>query len=127
MVVLDTNILIDTLRQKTGTVILAKILGKVAKEDLAIAVVSVQELYQGKSIEDVQKEQDLQDLIAPLEVLPYSYDVAKLAGEIVRKRNYTITFPDAAIAATALINNAQLVTLNPKDFTGIKDLELYKI
>lgn len=126
MVILDSNILIDALRRKTGVTVLQKILEKIIKEDLAIAVISVQELYQGKSIEDPEREKDLQDLIAPLEVLPYSYDVAKLAGEIVRERNYSIAFADAAIAATAIVNKAQLATLNPKDFAGIEDLEIYK-
>lgn len=35
-----------------------------------------------------------------------------------------IQFADAAIAATAIINNARLATLDKKDFQGIKNLEL---
>lgn len=35
-----------------------------------------------------------------------------------------IVFADAAIAATAIINGVQLATLNRKDFSPVKDLEL---
>lgn len=127
MVILDTNILIDALRKKNGKIVLEAILQTVTKQDLTISVISIQELYQGKSMKDLQKEKDAQDLLAFLTILPYSYDVAKRAGEIVREKNYGITFPDAAIAATAIVNGAQLATLNPKDFMGISNIELLKL
>ena len=100
---------------------------KLSAEELAISVVSVQELYQGKSSAEGKKEKDLQIAISLVEVLPYSYQEAVLAGKIVRESNYAVGFVDAAIAATTILNNAQLVTLNPKDFMGIKDLQLFDL
>lgn len=124
MVILDTNILIDALRRKNGKTVLEKILETISSDDLAISVISIQELYQGKSVVISEKEADMQALLAPLKILPYSYDVAKRAGEIVREKKYEITFADAAIAATAVINACPLATLDKKEFTGITGLEL---
>ncbi len=121
---LDTNILIDALRKKSGKTFLEKILETTSKEDLSISVISIQELYQGKSVMESEKEKDMQTLLAPLKILPYSYDVAKQAGEIVREKRYEITFADAAIAATAIVNHVPLLTLNEKDFRGIPGLSL---
>lgn len=123
MVILDTSILIDALRKKSGKTTLERILETISGDDLAISVLSIQELYQGKSVAVPAKEADMQALLAPLKILPYSYDVAKRAGEIVREKKYEITFADAAIAATAIINACPLATLDKKDFIGITGLE----
>lgn len=125
MVVLDTTIIIDHLRQvKKGESLLVQLSKKMRKEELAIALVTVQELYQGISTREREKEEMLLATITPLTILAYTYDIAKLAGTIVRDGAKPIQCADAAIAATTIVNGGQLVTLNKKDFQGIKDLEL---
>ena len=125
MVVLDTNIIIEHLRQpKTKESTLIKLVKKKPKEVLAISIITIQELYEGKSTKDQAKEQALLATISPLKILPYTYEVAQLAGEIARDLNRAIELADAAIAATAILSGAQLLTLNKKDFLGIKNLEL---
>lgn len=125
MVILDTNIVIDHLRlAKTKESHLVKLIKEKSKEVLTISVISVQELYEGKSTRDEQKEKDLLSIISPLKILPYTYEIAKLAGKIARDLDRSIELVDAAIAATAITNGAQLMTLNKKDFVGIKDLEV---
>ena len=49
--------------------------------------------------------------------------LAKVAGELAR--NYRIDGFDAIIAATAMVHNADLATLNTKHFKNIKGLKLY--
>ena len=44
---------------------------------------------------------------------------------ITLRQNYKIKTPDAIIAATALVNNAELWTANTADFSNIKGLELF--
>lgn len=44
---------------------------------------------------------------------------------ITLRQNYKIKTPDAIIAATALVNNAELWTANTADFSNIKDLKLF--
>ena len=91
---------------------------------LAISVITIQELYEGKSTRDSTKEQGMLATIAPLKIVPYTFEVAQLAGSIARDLLRPIELADAAIAATAILNGASLYTLNGKDFKGILDLSL---
>lgn len=125
MVVLDTNVVIDHLRQlKKAESELTRLVKDKPKLMLAISVISIQELYEGRSTKDEEKERDLLATIAPLKILPYTYEVAELAGKIARDLKKSIELADAAIAATTIVNGARLLTLNKKDFNGIGGLEL---
>jgi len=123
MVILDTSIIIDHLRLKAKSK--SKLLAlaeKNLKKELAISLISIQELYEGQSTKKQEEEKMLLATISPLRVLSYTYEVAKLAGEIARDLKRPIELADAAIAATAVINGGQLATLNKKDFREIKGL-----
>lgn len=122
---LDTNIIIEHLRLKrpAKSRLLALVENK-PKEVLAISMITVQELYEGQSTKNDQKEQYLLATISPLKILPYNYEVAKLAGEIARDIKRPIELADAGIAATAIINGCELLTLNIKDFYAIDKLRL---
>lgn len=126
MVVLDTNIIIDHLRlqKPKQDSQLMKIARKKPKEVLAISIISVQELYEGRSTQDAQKEQYLLATISPLKILPYTYETAKLAGELARDLGRPIELADAAIAATAILNGSFFLTVNKKDFIGVNNLRL---
>lgn len=127
MVILDTNIIIDHLRQPPGTPSsFFQMMSRIPKEELVISVISVQELYEGKSTRSEKQERILLMLISQLNIIPYTYEVAQLAGIIARDKKTTIQLADAAIAATALIHGADLLTLNKKDFVDIKNLRLIK-
>lgn len=126
MVVIDTNIIIDHLRLKDGEAeskLMALAKSK-PKEVLAISMLTVQELYEGRSTKDSQREQYMLATISPLKILSYNYEIAKLAGEIARDMDRPIELADAAIAATAILNGCELATLNVKDFSGIDKLRL---
>ena len=97
------------------------------KAALAISLVSVQELFEGRSTLLEENEKNLLATISPLRILPYTYEVAKLAGTIARDIQQPIELADAAIAATTILNQARLYTLNRKDFQGIAELELLAI
>lgn len=126
MVILDTNIIIDHLRTPaSGVSLLQRLAKKLPQEELALSVVSVQELYEGQSTHSPQKEQALLATITPLKILSYNFEIAEVAGIIARDLTKPIELADAAIAATAIVNNAQLLTLNKKDFSPIKNLILY--
>ncbi len=127
MVILDTNILIDHLRQTSdSSSILTKIARKIPKEDLAISVLTIQELYAGQSTRDTKLEQAMLHLVSPLRILTYTHDTAKIAGCILRDHS-KITFADAGIAATTILSSAKLITLNTKDFDKINELKLLTI
>lgn len=127
MVILDTNVIIDHLRkseiQETMLMNLSK---EFPKQELAISVISVQELYEGQSTRSSRKEEYLLATISPLKVLPFTYEIAKFAGEIARDTKKLIEFADAAIAATCIVHDGSLVTLNKRHFSGIPNLKFLK-
>lgn len=123
MVLIDTNILIDYLRiPQSADSYLIKLLKSKSHQDIGVSIITIQELYAGQSSKTTEKESFFLAIMNYFKVLSYDMEVAKLAGEIMRDAKLQIQFADAAIAATAIINGASLVTLNKKDFQGIKDL-----
>ncbi|MEK7534412.1 MAG: PIN domain-containing protein [Patescibacteria group bacterium] len=125
MIVLDTNIIIDHLRQSPNRQTYLKTLIKKFKEyNLAISIITIQEIYEGESTKERESEAKLLATISRLKILPYTFEVAQLAGEIARDLGKPIDLADAAIAATAIINGFQLFTLNKKHFEDIKGLEM---
>ena len=126
MVVLDTSVIIDNLRKPVHESVLVKLFEKHPKEIFAVSVVSIQELYEGKSTKDETRENHLLSTLGSLTVLGYTTDVAKLAGKIARDLRTPIEFADVAIAATTIANGGELVTLNEKHFKGIANLDLLK-
>ena len=127
MIVLDTNIIIDHLKKTTGPTWLERIAQNFPKEKLAISVITVQELYEGQSTREKEKGKILLATITPLKILSYTYEIAELAGKIARDNQKPIELADAAIAATAIINNALLATFNKKDFIAIPRLKLLEL
>lgn len=123
MVILDTSVIIDHLRQKPEKSRLLQFQNKLPKELLGISMVTLQELWEGQSTKDEKREEMLLATIAPLKIFPYTFEVAKLSGQILRDNAIPIEFADAAIAATAILNRCTLFTLNEKDFRGIKGIE----
>ncbi|PIR60904.1 MAG: hypothetical protein COU67_00400 [Candidatus Pacebacteria bacterium CG10_big_fil_rev_8_21_14_0_10_44_54] len=129
MVVLDTNIIIDHLRLQEAAQQseLEYLTSKYPDAKLGLSVISIQELFEGKSTKNARKLAALYKIIKPLLVLECDTKIAKRAGELARDTSVAITFADAAIAATALEHNSQLATLNTKHFSHIAKLRLAKL
>lgn len=127
VVLLDTNIIIDHLRQPPEKSVLARISAKIPYQNLRLSMFTIQELYSGSSTLSSQKEKILLAVIAPFTILPYTYQIAQHAGILFRDLDRPIHFADAAIAATAIVNHIPLYTLNHKDFSKIPGLMLSPI
>lgn len=130
MVALDTNIVIDHLRcQGKKKSALDWLNQQFSRDEMGISMVTIQELYEGESTLDPDREEELVVLVGSLKIFPYSYEIAKKSGEITRDlgRKRPIEIPDAAIAATAIVNHCQLATLDKTDFAGIDGLETLEI
>lgn len=123
MVVLDTSVIIAHLRQKTKNSLLRKLAVKY-KNQMAISVITLQELYEGQSTRDKIKENYMLSILTPLKILPYTEEVAKLAGVLARDNQTSADLADLAIAATAMVYKTPLATLNAKHFSFLKDLDL---
>jgi predicted nucleic acid-binding protein len=119
MYLLDTNVIIDYLKQAPD---MPHFLDK--HTDVFTSYVVVGELLQG--VRDAKDLRQTQKLIDSLEVDFGSNSISRRAVQIMEKHVLKdgIGFLDALIAATALENEAILVTLNLKHFMCVPNLEV---
>jgi predicted nucleic acid-binding protein len=127
-IIIDTNILIDHLRQIDTQESESK-LQKIIKNEVFVPLISaatIQELFAGQSSKNTVKETEIRNVLGLFRIIPVISTVAELAGKLMRDNQKIIKFADAQIAATAIIQKAYLATENKKDFEGIKGLSLYE-
>jgi len=119
--VIDTGIFIEHLRAKDKY---KTTLYKLPQDaELHISSISLYELYMGATTPE--KENDIKLLTGDLSILPLNDIVAIEAAKIyhrLRTTNKMIEFRDIFIAATCIVNDLPLVTLNKKHFNRIKGL-----
>ena len=112
---LDTTVLIDALRSRVG--LLSKLSSLVLDGHvLATSTVNMAEVYAGMRSGE---EQETAALFQGLHCYPVTEKIAELAGKLKYQwamRGRTLSLIDMIVAATALENNAPLITDNRKDF-----------
>ena len=123
MILVDTNIFIEYYRNNAA---ICEIIEQIDPRKIAVSDVVCAELYFG-----ARNRQELADIVCDMEkltVLTISPKISRLAVDLVRQYclSHKLKLPDAQIAATALIHNTELFTLNRKDFVYITDLKLYQ-
>lgn len=121
--VVDTSIFIDHLRSKNK---FNSILSNIPDEhEIFVSSVTIYELLMGAT--SPEKWKDVETLTRGLPVLAFTENVAIRASKIfheLKKENKMIEFRDIFIAATTLSYNLPVLTLNTKDFTRIKGVQL---
>ena len=124
--VVDTNIFIDHIRAKDK---LASALFKLStKHKLFISSVTLYELHIGAPVK--QQEIDIRFLTEGLTILPFGEKKSFKAAQIfdlLKKNNQLIEFRDIFIAATCIVNNQPIATLNKKHFERIEGLNIANI
>lgn len=122
--VIDTGVFIEHIRSKDK---LNTTLYRLPENiELSVSSVSMYELYMGATTKD--KESDIRILTEDLQILPFNDSVAIKAAQLyhlLKKQNKLIEFRDIFIAATCLINDLPLLTLNKNHFKRIEGLNLY--
>lgn len=115
---LDSDVLIDYLRQRPQAVAYLRTLTVVP----LLSAIVVAELFSG--VRDGQERTQLEAFIRASRVVPVDEQIAIQAGLL--RRQYRLShrpeLPDMLIAATALTHNATLVTLNGKHFSTLPDV-----
>lgn len=124
-ILVDTSVIIDYLRRKEKDKSLFYQVFSEEKHQPVIALVTVTELWAGKSMERKENLKFVEKLIEKCEMLFPNLKTAKTAGEILRKTDPKISIQDAQIAALALENKLLLLTLNKKDFQRVKRIKFY--
>jgi len=124
-ILVDTNILIDYFRKKRKKTTRLYFLNEQYR--LTISTITEFEFLSGFS----KLRVDLgNSIIKGFEILPFNSDCSRKAIEIyqeLKARNLLIPPMDIFIAATAIVHQLPLATLNTKHFTRISPLELLPV
>jgi len=115
---IDTDVLIDYLRGRAEAVsYLEGLTGQ-----LLISAMTVAELHAG--VREGEEREALDYFIASFEIVPVTERVASIGG--LNRRDYGkshgVGLADAIIAATAEVEEADLVTLNKKHFPMLENI-----
>jgi tRNA(fMet)-specific endonuclease VapC len=122
MILCDTNIIIEFYK---GNPTILQELGRIGVAQLAISVITQAELYYGAlnkaELLRIQKHLNL------LHNLPIDHQVSSQFIQLMAQYSlsHKLAIPDALIAATALVNDVELYTINIKDFRFIENIRLY--
>ena len=123
-ILIDTSIIIDHLRKKNKKK--SRLFNIIENYDLFISTITIYELFAGAL--DETKRKDINDFLILAEILPFTRETAECAGDIyltLRNQNELIDARDIFIAATALIHQLPLMTLNVKHFNRIDELRIW--
>ena len=120
MILLDTNVLIEILKDNQSTI--EKV--QSFNSPLAISSITVMELFYGALNKAELKK--LERFVALFEVVDVSEAISKQSTMLITTytKSHNLDIPDGLIASTALVLNAPLFTYNLKDFRFIDGLEL---
>lgn len=124
-IVVDTSILIDSLRGGTKWQEFLKSLSQ--EVELYIPTIVIFELFSGHSIKNVEARRKVEDIIIYLRRIELTEEIARNAGQLYREVSQTLEVPDYIIAASAMQENAAVVTLNKKHFAQIPNILIYPL
>jgi len=119
MILVDTNIFIDHLRNFAPAV---RFVESLAGKDVLFSAITESELLAGKENNDSGKREKLLHFLHRWTKVPVDNPLVVIAGDV--SRQYGLEIPDAIIAATAIMNKAVLVTKNVKDFQKVGRLRV---
>jgi len=120
---LDTSVLIDTLRSRNGR---KELLARLVEEGhrLTTTALNIAEIYAGiRSGEETRTSL----LLDSLECYALDWETGKQAGllkNVWERKGKTVSLPDAIVAAIAIERGCTLMTDNRKDFP-MPELSLY--
>jgi predicted nucleic acid-binding protein len=116
--IIDTDVAIDYLRDRADAV---AYLDNLTNEQL-LSVVTVAELYSG--VRDGDERTALDAFIGAFEVVPIETAIAVQGGLFRRDyfKSHNVGLADALIAATAVVRQANVVTLNKKHFPMLRQV-----
>lgn len=122
MILFDTNIFIEIYRNNFEII---KKVEAIGQHNIVVSDVTCAELLYGarnkRELAAIRKD------LNQLSIAPIDAPISTLAVELVEvyALSHKLSLPDALIAATSLVHNIELYTLNSKDFRYLKGLKLF--
>ena len=117
-ILIDTDVMVNFLRGHPKAVAFIKSYSGI----IVLSTIVVAELYAG--VKGDYELAILDNFIAFCRVIPVTHEIARTGG--IHKRDYAkshdIGLADAIVAATAIVEKADLKTLNTKHYPMIKNL-----
>jgi tRNA(fMet)-specific endonuclease VapC len=122
MVLCDTNILIEFYK---NTPHIIQELKHITLHNLAISAITKGELYFG-----ALNKVELQKIKQHIKLLHQFFLTKTISKKFIALMetyclSYKLSIPDSIIAATAIVHDIELYTLNKKDFQYISNIKLY--
>ena len=116
----DTDVLIDYLRGNHKAI---KFLESTDAR-LLISAISVAELYAG--VRDGKERGEIDIFISAFKFIPIDFEISKKGGLIRRDygKSHGCGFGDSLIAASAILTNSTVVTLNIKHFKMLENVKV---
>ena len=121
-ILVDTDVLIDFLRGYEEAMSLVA----VNSERIVVSSIVVAELYAGvRGGADGVEQGVLERLLGLFRVVPVSSGIARLGGLYKRDygKSHGVGLADAIVAATATVEDAELMTLNVKHYPMFSGIE----
>lgn len=126
---IETSVIIDYLRGKTGTIQLINEL----EDELSSSYICLAELYEGiaRAKNEEKAEKGVGDFFSGLsEIYGLDKEIAKNFGQIrvdLKEKGRIIEDLDIMVAATCIAYDLVLITYNSKHFCRIKNLKILDI
>lgn len=126
MVCLDSDVLIDFLRNDTKTINLIENLKQQGKT-ISITSINCFELLKGVPKLSKMDKNKVIDFLTNFNILSFNFDSSKKAAEIfsdLKSKGEIIDMADILIASIVLVNKEPFITGNSKHFERIKELKI---
>ena len=124
MILCDTNIFIEIYRRNRE--VRSVIIDNIGIENVVVSDVTRAELYYG-ALNKTELQMIRKDL-SKISILHIDSNISNMAVDIVEKYclSHKADYADALIAATAILNNMELYTLNTKYFIFLPEMKLFQ-
>ena len=131
--ILDSSVVIDAERRgETVERLIERIVHSTGDQEAALSAVGLTEIVHGiyrASTPQIRSRREafLNELLADLTVYPYTKETAMLAGKLdgeQQSKGVVIPFADLLIAATALVLNYSVLTVNVRHFRQVPGLSV---
>ena len=124
----DTDWVVDYLKGKKPA---TKLFTSLAKNGLAISLITFGEIYEGIYYAENPKISELgfRNFLRFVDILPLNRQIMKRFARIrgnLRQKGRIIGDPDILIASTTIFHNLTLLTRNLKHYQRIPDLKLFQ-